>query len=252
MLTVTLGGADRRREKRLDIQVLPHRIDWQHSGVPDWGKTMTKPESKRSSVAANDSTGKGAEHVNNGPVESMSSSMRAGVLKQSSRENLHRKNTECEVYDDGTNTFFWWVLSDGHSDCFYQNKSSFFRSCNRLHNEFQGHLNTNTWSPNTRKIVWHICFILCYVRWIVVSLYRDILRQNSCMRSDLKGSVFLWNLHLPLLSSLLLQEFLSLNKGTGVSVCQSWHQWTTNVLNRSSCTFCRFRRGFKWAFNIWC
>lgn len=71
------------------------------------GKAMTKPESKRSSVAANDNTGKGAEHVNNSPVESMSSNMRAGVLKQSSRENLHRKNTECEVYDDGTNTFFW-------------------------------------------------------------------------------------------------------------------------------------------------
>lgn len=68
---------------------------------------MTKPESKRSSVAATDTTGKGAEHVNNGPFESMSTNMRAGVLKQSSRENLHRKNTECEVYDDGTNTFFW-------------------------------------------------------------------------------------------------------------------------------------------------
>lgn len=60
---------------------------------------MTKPESKRSSVATTDHSG----HVNNGPVESM----RAGVLKQSSRENLQRKNTECEVYDDGTNTFFW-------------------------------------------------------------------------------------------------------------------------------------------------
>lgn len=74
---------------------------------------MTKPESKRSSVAAINVTGKcatsfsAAEHVNNGPVESVSSNMRAGVLKQSSRENLHRKNTECEVYDDGTNTFFW-------------------------------------------------------------------------------------------------------------------------------------------------
>lgn len=77
------------------------------------GKAMTKPESKRSSVAAIHVTGKcasafsAAEHVNNGPAESASSTMRAGVLKQSSRENLHRKNTECEVYDDGTNTFFW-------------------------------------------------------------------------------------------------------------------------------------------------
>uniref|UniRef100_A0A674PQ00 Phosphatidylserine synthase n=1 Tax=Takifugu rubripes TaxID=31033 RepID=A0A674PQ00_TAKRU len=74
---------------------------------------MTKPESKRSSVAAINVTGKcatafsAAEHVIDGPVESASSNMRAGVLKQSSRENLHRKNTECEVYDDGTNTFFW-------------------------------------------------------------------------------------------------------------------------------------------------
>lgn len=89
------------------------------------GKTMTKPESKRSSVAAINVTSKcatafsAAEHVNNGPVESVSTNMRAGVLKQSSRENLHRKNTECEVYDDGTNTFFWWVLSNLLTDMWY-------------------------------------------------------------------------------------------------------------------------------------
>lgn len=63
-------------------------------------EAMTKAESRRSMA--------GAEPVHNGPVEPGSSTMRA-VLKQSSRENLHRKNTECEVYDDGTNTFFWCV-----------------------------------------------------------------------------------------------------------------------------------------------
>lgn len=89
---------------------------------------MTKPESKKSSVAAvintttttsstTGSTGTGkcataasnAGQVNNGcsvepgcPTQS-----KAGVMKQTSRESLHRRNTECEVYDDGTNTFFW-------------------------------------------------------------------------------------------------------------------------------------------------
>lgn len=71
------------------------------------GKAMTKPESKRSCVTTTDNTGKGPEHVNNSPVESVGTNMRTGVLKQSSRENVHRRNTECEVYDDGTNTFFW-------------------------------------------------------------------------------------------------------------------------------------------------
>ena len=27
--------------------------------------------------------------------------------KQISRESLSRRTTECEVFDDGTNTFFW-------------------------------------------------------------------------------------------------------------------------------------------------
>lgn len=74
---------------------------------------MTKSESKKSSVAAISGAGKcaTAEQVKNGSVESgspdPSSQSRAGVMKQTSRESLHRKNTECEVYDDGTNTFFW-------------------------------------------------------------------------------------------------------------------------------------------------
>lgn len=78
---------------------------------------MTKPESKKSSVAAINATGKcataspAALQVNNGTVEpgcpDQSTPIKAKVMKQTSRESLHRRNTECEVYDDGTNTFFW-------------------------------------------------------------------------------------------------------------------------------------------------
>lgn len=81
------------------------------------GKAMTKPESKRSSVAPSNAAGKcataasAAEQVNNGSVEpgcpNQSSHIKANVMRQTSRESLHRRNTECEVYDDGTNTFFW-------------------------------------------------------------------------------------------------------------------------------------------------
>ncbi|KAM7002659.1 phosphatidylserine synthase 2 [Tautogolabrus adspersus] len=76
---------------------------------------MTKSESKKSSVAA--ITGKyataasAAEQVKNGSVESgspdHSSQAKASVMKQTSRESLYWKNSESEVYDDGTNTFFW-------------------------------------------------------------------------------------------------------------------------------------------------
>lgn len=78
---------------------------------------MTKPESKKSSVASINATGKcataasAAEQVNNGSIEpgcpSQSPQIKGGVMKQTSRESLYRRNTECEVYDDGTNTFFW-------------------------------------------------------------------------------------------------------------------------------------------------
>lgn len=81
------------------------------------GEAMTKPESKKSSVAAISATGKcataaaAAEQLKNGAVEpgcpDQSAHIRASVMKQTSRESLHRRNTECEVYDDGTNTFFW-------------------------------------------------------------------------------------------------------------------------------------------------
>lgn len=69
---------------------------------------MTRVESKRSSVAAISAA---AEQVYNGPVEpgcpNQGAPVKQIVMKQSSRESLYRRNTECEVYDDGTNTFFW-------------------------------------------------------------------------------------------------------------------------------------------------
>lgn len=73
-------------------------------------EAMTKVESKRSSVAA---MGAASEQVHNGPAESScpgapgAPASRSHVVKQASRESLYRKNAECEVYDDGTNTFFW-------------------------------------------------------------------------------------------------------------------------------------------------
>uniref|UniRef100_A0A8C7QM76 Phosphatidylserine synthase n=1 Tax=Oncorhynchus mykiss TaxID=8022 RepID=A0A8C7QM76_ONCMY len=81
---------------------------------------MTKPDSKRSSVAL--VTGKPAnaaeEQVNNGSSDpSVSGSPHHALTpatptkhksaKQVSRDNLSRRNTESEVFDDGTNTFFW-------------------------------------------------------------------------------------------------------------------------------------------------
>lgn len=81
------------------------------------GKAMTKPESKKNSVAAINATGKcataasAAEQVSSDSVEpgcpNQSAQIKANVMRQTSRESLHRRNTECEVYDDGTNTFFW-------------------------------------------------------------------------------------------------------------------------------------------------
>lgn len=67
---------------------------------------MTKVESKRSSVSV---MGAAGEQVYNGPSEPScpAANSKAHVVKQTSRESLYRKNVECEVYDDGTNTFFW-------------------------------------------------------------------------------------------------------------------------------------------------
>ncbi|MEQ2292021.1 hypothetical protein AMECASPLE_018911 [Ameca splendens] len=73
---------------------------------------MTKSESKRSGVSAiSASAGSAAEQVNSGSLDEdfpeQSPAVRAKAMKQTSKESLHRRNTESEVYDDGTNTFFW-------------------------------------------------------------------------------------------------------------------------------------------------
>lgn len=78
---------------------------------------MTKLEAKKSGVAAGNVTGKCSnaapptQQVNNGSVEpgcpDRNTPIKTKVMKQTSRELLYLKNTECEVYDDGTNTFFW-------------------------------------------------------------------------------------------------------------------------------------------------
>uniref|UniRef100_A0A3B5N051 Uncharacterized protein n=1 Tax=Xiphophorus couchianus TaxID=32473 RepID=A0A3B5N051_9TELE len=79
---------------------------------------MTKSESKRSGVSAGKcaSAASAAEQVNNGSFDvgfpEPSPAAKAKVLKQTSKESLYRRNAECEVYDDGTNTFFW--LSELH------------------------------------------------------------------------------------------------------------------------------------------
>uniref|UniRef100_A0A3P9P8Y9 Phosphatidylserine synthase n=2 Tax=Poecilia reticulata TaxID=8081 RepID=A0A3P9P8Y9_POERE len=74
---------------------------------------MTKSESKRSGASAGKSASaaSAAEQVNNGSFDvgfpEPSPAGKAKVLKQTSKESLHRRIAECEVYDDGTNTFFW-------------------------------------------------------------------------------------------------------------------------------------------------
>uniref|UniRef100_A0A8C6SGG3 Uncharacterized protein n=1 Tax=Neogobius melanostomus TaxID=47308 RepID=A0A8C6SGG3_9GOBI len=82
---------------------------------------MTKTEITKKGTASS-FVGAGKSSVSAGePVRSSSSStgdaavehscsepaVRPKVMKQASKESLHRRNTECEVYDDGTNTFFW-------------------------------------------------------------------------------------------------------------------------------------------------
>lgn len=107
-----LGGADAddsRREESSGINQSARDQFFFKAAQGGWSvRTMTKPESKKSGVAAGKSVG---EQVNNGSVDpacqDQSTAIKAKVMKQTSRENLHRRNTECEVYDDGTNTFFW-------------------------------------------------------------------------------------------------------------------------------------------------
>lgn len=75
--------------------------------------------SKKSSVAKY-TTASAEQQVINGSVElggpchQSPAVVDAKMVKQTSKESLHRRNTECEVYDDGTNTFFWWVSVESH------------------------------------------------------------------------------------------------------------------------------------------
>lgn len=70
---------------------------------------MTKSEAKRGGKCA--TAASAAEQFNNGSLDAdlaeESPAVKDKVTKQTSRENLHRRNTESEVFDDGTNTFFW-------------------------------------------------------------------------------------------------------------------------------------------------
>lgn len=74
---------------------------------------MTKPESKKSSVASSSSFTAAEQQVVNGSVElegqyhQSPMAVSTKMVKQTSKESLHHRTTECEVYDDGTNTFFW-------------------------------------------------------------------------------------------------------------------------------------------------
>lgn len=80
---------------------------------------MTKPESKRSGAAVVTGRSAAEEQVNNGssdpPVSAGSHEHSVAPAtptkpksgKQTSREHLSRRTTESEVFDDGTNTFFW-------------------------------------------------------------------------------------------------------------------------------------------------
>ncbi|KAG9335754.1 hypothetical protein JZ751_004183 [Albula glossodonta] len=80
---------------------------------------MAKPESKKSSLVFGASRSAAAEEqINNGSLDlsptggshdqapaAPAAKPKSG--KQGSRENGARRTTECEVFDDGTNTFFW-------------------------------------------------------------------------------------------------------------------------------------------------
>lgn len=82
---------------------------------------MAKPESKKGAMAfvAGRPAAAPEDQVNNGSLDPSPSSgshdtantpvpaNRSKSGKQTSKENLSRRTTESEVYDDGTNTFFW-------------------------------------------------------------------------------------------------------------------------------------------------
>lgn len=82
---------------------------------------MAKPDSKRGAMAfvAGRPAATPEDQVNNGSLDQPPSSAsheashtpaaasKSKSGKQTSKENLSRRITESEVYDDGTNTFFW-------------------------------------------------------------------------------------------------------------------------------------------------
>lgn len=79
---------------------------------------MTKPESRRGgTMLVAGRSAEAEEQLNNGPLdpnpsggseESMTAAMpKIRSAKIGLREGTPWKSAECEVYDDGTNTFFW-------------------------------------------------------------------------------------------------------------------------------------------------
>lgn len=81
------------------------------------GTAMTKPETKKSGVGGKSSSAPAVKQDDNGSLEvgcpDPSPCCKAKVMRQTSKESLlHRRHAECEVYDDGTNTFFWSVFGD--------------------------------------------------------------------------------------------------------------------------------------------
>lgn len=80
---------------------------------------MAKPESKKGGVVFGAGRSAAAEEqVNNGSLDLSSTggshdpapaapTTKAKSGKQGSKENGSRRTTESEVFDDGTNTFFW-------------------------------------------------------------------------------------------------------------------------------------------------
>lgn len=67
---------------------------------------MSRNEPKRSSVAAEQQAGNGSVEPE-GPLLQSPAALRARMGGQSCREGPQPRSTESEVYDDGTNTFFW-------------------------------------------------------------------------------------------------------------------------------------------------
>lgn len=110
-----MGGADADdRGREWSPSDKPNRTGsyLKHRGL-SVGTAMTKPETKKSG-ARSSSAAPAVKQDDNGALEvgcpDSSPSGKAKVMRQTSKESLHRRHAECEVYDDGTNTFFWSVI----------------------------------------------------------------------------------------------------------------------------------------------